>query len=80
VGNKNNIPVNIRFVAKTSDIINFSENIRSDVKTLEVATLAGMSSAQRKTDGILRYSGIIGRKCLCYFTSHVWYKPQFKLK
>ena len=26
---KNNSPVNIRFVAKTSDIRNFSENIRS---------------------------------------------------
>jgi len=41
VGNKNNSPVNIRFVAKTSDIRNFSENIRSDVKTSEVATLVG---------------------------------------
>ena len=39
VVNKNNSPVNIRFVAKTSDIRNFSENIRSDVKTSEVATL-----------------------------------------
>jgi len=38
---KNNSPVNIRFVAnaKTSDIRNLSENIRSDVKTSEVATL-----------------------------------------
>jgi len=42
VGNKNNSPVNIRFVAKTSDIRNVSENIRSDVKTSEVATLHGM--------------------------------------
>jgi len=32
VVNKNNSPVNIRFVAKTSDISNFFENIRSDVK------------------------------------------------
>jgi len=39
VVNKNNSSVNIRFVAKTSDIRNFSENIRSDVKTSEVATL-----------------------------------------
>jgi len=39
VGNKNNDPVNIRFVAKILDIRNFSENIRSDVKTSEVATL-----------------------------------------
>jgi len=39
VGNKNNSPVNVRFVAKTSDIRNFSENIRSDVKTSEVATV-----------------------------------------
>jgi len=31
--NKNNIPINIRFVAQTSDIRNLSENIRSDVKT-----------------------------------------------
>jgi len=35
----NNCPLNIRFVAKTSDIRNFSRNIRSDVKTSEVATL-----------------------------------------
>jgi len=34
----NNSPVNIRFVAKTSDIRNFSQNIRSDVKTSEVVT------------------------------------------
>ena len=39
VANKNSSPVNIRFVAKTSDIRNLSENIRSDVKTSEVATL-----------------------------------------
>jgi len=39
VKNKHNSPVNIRFVAKTSDIRNFSENIRSDGKTSEVATL-----------------------------------------
>jgi len=39
VENSNNYPLNIRFVAKTSDIRNFSQNIRSDVKTLEVATL-----------------------------------------
>jgi len=35
---KSNILVNIRFVAKTSDIRNFSQNIRSDVET-SVATL-----------------------------------------
>jgi len=35
----NNSPLNIRFVARTSDIRNFSQNIRSDVKTTEVATL-----------------------------------------
>jgi len=39
VGNKNNILVNIRFLVKTSDIRNFSQNIRSDIKTSEVATL-----------------------------------------
>jgi len=39
VNNKNNSPVNIRFVAKTLDIRNVSEKIRSDVKTSEVATL-----------------------------------------
>jgi len=32
-------PLNIRSVAKTSDIRNFSQNIRSDVKTSEMATL-----------------------------------------
>ena len=37
--NKNNSPVNIRFVIKTSDVRNFSENVRSDVKTSEGATL-----------------------------------------
>ena len=31
VENKNNNPINIRFVGKTSDIINLSENITSDV-------------------------------------------------
>jgi len=36
----NNCPLNIRFVAKTSYIRNFPNNIRSDVKTSEVATLA----------------------------------------
>ena len=30
--NKSNSPVNIRFVAKTSDIRNLSENVVSDVK------------------------------------------------
>ena len=35
----NNYPLNIRFVAKTSDIRNFSQNIRSHVKTSKVATL-----------------------------------------
>jgi len=39
MGNTNKNPVNIRFVTKTSDIRNLSENIRSDVKTSEVATL-----------------------------------------
>jgi len=38
--NKSNNPVNIRFVAKTSDIRNLSENIRFDVKTSEMATMA----------------------------------------
>jgi len=33
------ITVNIRFLAKTSNIRNFYQNIRSDVKTSEVATL-----------------------------------------
>jgi len=37
----NNCPLNIRFVAKTSDIRNFSQNIRSDVKTSDAATLDG---------------------------------------
>ena len=39
VENKNNSPVNIKFFVKTSDIRNFSQNNRSDVKTAEVATL-----------------------------------------
>ena len=48
VVNKNNSPVNIRFVTKTSDIRNFSENIRPDVKTSKVATLLP-SANQHKT-------------------------------
>jgi len=41
---KKNNPVNIRFVAKTSDIRNLSENITSDVMLIlsEVATLVSM--------------------------------------
>jgi len=39
VENKNNSPVNIRFFATISDITNFSQNIRSDVKISELATL-----------------------------------------
>jgi len=39
VEDKSNSPVNIRFVAKTSDIRNFSENIICDVTTSEVVTL-----------------------------------------
>jgi len=42
---KNKNPVNIRFVHKTSDIRNLSENITSDVmfvKMSEVATLVSM--------------------------------------
>jgi len=39
VENKSISAVNIRFVAKTSDIRNSSQNIKSDVKTPEVATL-----------------------------------------
>jgi len=35
--------VNIRFVAKTSDTRNFSQNIRSEVEAPEVATLARSS-------------------------------------
>jgi len=38
VENINNSPVNIRSVAKTSHIRNLFENIKSDVKTSEVAT------------------------------------------
>jgi len=40
---KSNILVNIRFVAKTSDIRNFSQNFKSDVETSEVATLVSIS-------------------------------------
>ena len=44
VENNNNSQLNIRFVAKTSDIRIFSQNIRSDVKTSEVATLSACLS------------------------------------
>jgi len=37
--NYNYNSVNIRFLAKTSDIRNLSQNIRSDIKTSEVVTL-----------------------------------------
>jgi len=39
VENKSSSSVNIRFVAKTWNIRNFHQNIRSDAKTSEVATL-----------------------------------------
>jgi len=39
VKSRNNSSVDIRFLTKTADIRNFSQNIRSDVKTSEVATL-----------------------------------------
>jgi len=39
---KNKNPVNIRFVAKASDIRNLSETITSDVIISEVATLVSM--------------------------------------
>jgi len=39
IENISNSPVNTRFYAKRSDIRNFSQNIRPDVKTSEVATL-----------------------------------------
>jgi len=42
-----NSPLIIRFVAKTSDIRNFSQNIRSDVKTSEVATLVVSLTAHK---------------------------------
>jgi len=42
----NNSPANIRFVAKISEIRMFSENIRSDVKTSEVATLCSNSDRE----------------------------------
>jgi len=46
VEKNNNSPLDIRFVAKTSDIRNFSQNIRSDAKTSEVATLHTTSLSQ----------------------------------
>jgi len=46
VENKNNSPVDIRFVAKTSDTKNLSENIGSDVQTSEVATLTSTVQIQ----------------------------------
>jgi len=39
VDNNSGTSVNIRLVAKTADIRNFSQNISSDVETSEVATL-----------------------------------------
>jgi len=41
---KNNSSVNIRSVAKTLNIRNFSQNIRSDVKTSEVTILVATAS------------------------------------
>jgi len=48
--NKSNSLVNIRFVAKTSNIGNFSVNMRCDVETSEVATL--ISTRQQRWDRI----------------------------
>jgi len=39
VENKNNSPVNMIFFAKASDTRNFFQNIRSDLKISDVATL-----------------------------------------
>jgi len=41
-GKQNNSPGNIRFVAKTSDIRNIFEKVRSDVKTSDVAALTSV--------------------------------------
>jgi len=46
---KSNILVNIRFVPTTSDIRKFSQNIRSDVETSEVATLPSGMCAKLRT-------------------------------
>jgi len=43
VENKNNIPVNIRFVSKTSDIRNLSENIRSDQGRTQGGVVVGVN-------------------------------------
>jgi len=45
VENENNSPINIRFVSKTSDIRNVSQNIRSDVKTSEETALVSAPAA-----------------------------------
>jgi len=54
VKNKSNSPLNIRLVAKTSGIRSFSQNIRSDVKTSEVATLPAWVSFSYLCDARLR--------------------------
>jgi len=55
--NKNNIPVNIRFVSKTSHIRNFSQNIKSDVKASEMATLV----ITERRSGLRRESTIFAK-------------------
>jgi len=72
VVNKSNSAVNIRFFAKTSDIRNFSENIRSDVKTSEVATLMADHSLaqempQRYCNTFFYYCVAIMIKCNRHF-------------
>jgi len=48
--NNNNSPLYITFVAKTSDIRNFSQNIRSHVETSKVATLPRFPLDHRSPD------------------------------
>jgi len=59
VGNTNKNPVNIRLVTKTSVIRNFSENIRSDVKTSEVATLI----ATTDTPALITFCNAVTKIC-----------------
>jgi len=67
-GKQNDSPVNIRFVAKTSDIRNFCTKIRSDVESSEVANPT--SCACRLIREYVTFVTLLKPFCdLCAFTT-----------
>ena len=80
-GKQNNNPVNIRFVAKTSDIRNLSENITSDVMLKYQKCNTGISDSEvlvksrdsrNRTAPLFRHKGL--RKVETHFFSYGYYR------